>query len=267
MHGMVWNREVALKMSVFAWRLLRNYVPVDSVLCRRGIPLVSRSSCCLADEKSVLHLFVNGPVAREVWEHYGNWFGIHRLPMEELQLLWTKWATSLPRLPAHHIRCILPILISWFLWQGRNRARFEEQAFSVPKVIWEVANFIQDLGRARKLEKVQFYGDIESDWARLAPSVGRKRRAVVVAWTKPQAQRYKLNIDASVVNGRASGEGVLRDSDGRLILAFYKEFGEKGVLEAEALAVLEGLRVCAAKGVQEVMVEVDFAVLVSLVKS
>ena len=59
----------------------------------------------------------------------------------------------------------------------------------------------------------------------------------------------------------------LRDSDGRLIFAFYKEFGEKGVLEAEALAVLEGLRVCAAKGVQEVMVEVDFAVLVSLVKS
>nr|XP_027090383.1 uncharacterized protein LOC113711414 [Coffea arabica] len=68
-----------------------------------------------------------------------------------------------------------------------------------------------------------------------------------------------------MVNRRASRGGVLRDSDGKLI--FYKEFGEKGVLEAKALAVLEGLRVCAAKGVQEVMVEVDSAVLVSLVKS
>ena len=38
-------------------------------------------------------------------------------------------------------------------------------------------------------------------------------------------------------------------------------------MEAKALADLEGLRVCAAKGVREVMVEVDSAVLVSLVKS
>ena len=70
-----------------------------------------------------------------------------------------------------------------------------------------------------------------------------------------------------MVNGRASGGGVLRNSDGRLIFAFYKEFGEKGVLQAEALAVLEGLRVYVAKGVREVLVEVDPAVLVSLVKS
>lgn len=34
---------------------------------------------------------------------------------------------------------------------------------------------------------------------------------------------------------------ALRDSNGRLIFAFYKEFGEKGVLQAETLAALEGL--------------------------
>ncbi|XP_071912298.1 uncharacterized protein [Coffea arabica] len=84
MHGMVWNRGVPLKMSIFSWRLLRNYVPLDSVLCRRGLPLVSRCPCCLEDEKSVLHLFVNGPVAWEVWGHFGNRFGILRLPLEDL---------------------------------------------------------------------------------------------------------------------------------------------------------------------------------------
>nr|XP_027093558.1 uncharacterized protein LOC113713956 [Coffea arabica] len=108
---------------------------------------------------------------------------------------------------------------------------------------------------------------MESDWASLARSVAHKWQAVVVTWTKPPTQRYKLNTYASMVNGRMSGGGVLRDLEGRLIFAFYKEFGEKGVLQAEALAVLEGLRVCAAKGVQEVLVEVDSAVLMSLVKS
>ncbi|XP_071912297.1 uncharacterized protein [Coffea arabica] len=215
MHGMVWNRGVSLKMSIFTWRLLRNYVPLDSVLCRRGLPLVSRCSCCLEDEESVLHLFVNGLVAREVWGHFGNRFGILRLPLEDLQLLWMKWATSLLRLPALHIRHILPILVSWFIWQGQNKLRFEGQAFLARRVIREVVNFVHDLGRARKLEKAQFYGDLDSEWASSARS----------------------------------------------------EFGEKGVLQVEALAVLEGLRVCAAKGVREVLVEVDSTVLVSLVKS
>ncbi|XP_027158365.1 uncharacterized protein LOC113759984 [Coffea eugenioides] len=83
----------------------------------------------------------------------------------------------------------------------------------------------------------------------------------------PPARQYKLNTDASVVNGKANGGGVLRDSHGRVIFAFYKEFGDKGVLHAEALAVLEGLLMCAIRGLRGVLVEVDSAVLVSLVKS
>ena len=42
--------------------------------------------------------------------------------------------------------------------------------------------------------------------------------------------QYKLSTDASVVNGRASGGRVMWDSDGRLTFAFYKEFGDVGVL-------------------------------------
>ena len=72
-----------------------------------------------------------------------------------------------------------------------------------------MVNFIYDVGRAKKLEKAQFYGDLDSELASFASSVTRTRQAVVVTWTKPPAQRYKLNTDASVVNGRASGGGVL----------------------------------------------------------
>lgn len=67
-----------------------------------------------------------------------------------------------------------------------------------------MVNFIYDLGRAKKLEKAQFYGDLDSDWASLASSVTRTRQTAVVTWMKPPTQRYKLNTDASVVNGRAS---------------------------------------------------------------
>nr|XP_027088746.1 uncharacterized protein LOC113710101 [Coffea arabica] len=184
------------------------------------------------EEESVLHLFVNGPVAREVWGHFGSRFGVGRRPIEGMESLWKKWAASRPRLPVSHIRCILP-----------------------------------DMGRAGRLMKAQFYGDMEDTWALLARSANRQRRPIVVVWTKPPAHQSKLNTDASVVNGRAAGGGVLRDSDGRLIFAFYKEFGETGVLEAEAMALQEGLRECVARGVQGVLGEVDSVVLVSLVNS
>ena len=157
--------------------------------------------------------------------------------------------------------------MSWCIWQERNKGRFEGQEFSARRVIREVVYFIWDMGRARKLKKVQFLGDLDNAWASLAILGTRKQQVVVVTWTKPPAQRYKLNTDASVVNGRASGGGILRYSDGRLVFTFYKEFGEKGVLQAEALVALEGLQVCAGKGIREVLVEVDSAVLVSLVKS
>ncbi|XP_071926970.1 uncharacterized protein [Coffea arabica] len=227
MHGLVWNRGVPLKISIFAWRLLNNFVPLDSMLRRRGLPLVSRCSCCFAEEESVLHLFVRGQVAREVWGHFATMFGMLHLPFDDLQLLWRKWATSLPRIPAHHIRCVLPLLVAWFIWQGRNKARFEGQVFSTWRVTREVIAFLYDVGRANKLEKAQFYGDLDCEWARLTSGVARNRRVIVVTWTKPPALHYKLNTDASVANGRASGGGVLRDSNGRLVFAFYKEFGEK----------------------------------------
>lgn len=118
MHGMVWNRGVPLKMSIFAWRLLNNFVTLDSVLRRKGLAMVSRCSCCLEEEESVPHLFVSGPVAKEICGHFGTMFGMLRLPLDDLQLLWKKWGTSVPRIPTHHIRCILPIFVSCFLWQG-----------------------------------------------------------------------------------------------------------------------------------------------------
>ncbi|XP_027158364.1 uncharacterized protein LOC113759985 [Coffea eugenioides] len=155
----VWNKGTPLKISLFAWRLLNNFLPLDSVMRRRGLPVVSRCSCCLQEAESVPHLFVNGPIASEVWGHFASKFGILHSTPDDIQLVWRMWATSLTRIPAHHIRCVLPFVITWFIWRGRNKARFEGQVFSARGVIVEVGNFLHDLGRANRLDKVQFRGD------------------------------------------------------------------------------------------------------------
>ena len=48
--------------------------------------------------------------------------------------------------------------------------------------------------------------------------------------------------------------GVLQDHCGRVIFAYYKEFGELEVLEAEAQSLLVGLRMCAEREVRSLTV-------------
>ena len=47
----------------------------------------------------------------------------------------------------------------------------------------------------------------------------------------------------------------------------YKEFGEQDVLEAESMALLFGLQVCAQRGICPSLIEVDSKTLVQLVTS
>lgn len=55
-------------------------------------------------------------------------------------------------------------------------------------------------------------------------------------------------LDANVRGNRATGGGILRDCDGKMVGAFYKEFGESDVLIAESFAVLFAIYLCIREG-------------------
>nr|XP_027083667.1 uncharacterized protein LOC113705965 [Coffea arabica] len=129
-----------------------------------------------------------------------------------------------------HIRVVVPLLVLWRLWKARNNARFDSSRFEATTVIVMVEQ-------------------------------------VMVSWKRPPPHTFKLNTNASVVHGRATGGGVLRNSSGRLMFAFYKEFGDKEVLVAENLAVLHGLQLCRDRQIQSLLVEVDSQALVQLIHS
>ncbi|XP_027118631.2 uncharacterized protein [Coffea arabica] len=98
-----------------------------------------------------------------------------------------------------------------------------------------------------------------------APS--RRRTPRAIPWEKLPLGVLKFNSDASVNQGRAAGRGLLRDYQGKVIFAFYKEFGEQDVLAAESLALLFGLQLCLQRGFRPSLVEVDSKALVQLVVS
>ncbi|KAL2453113.1 Uncharacterized protein Adt_49387 [Abeliophyllum distichum] len=63
----------------------------------------------------------------------------------------------------------------------------------------------------------------------------------LVFWRTPLVGSYKINTDGCVKDRFASGGGVIRDSSGQCIRAFFSFYGDCTILEAELRAILDGI--------------------------
>ncbi|XP_071905811.1 uncharacterized protein [Coffea arabica] len=223
-----------------AWAVaLRGLVPVDSILQNRGLSLASCCSCCSAQGESLVHIFLDGPVAVEVWQHFKRRFGI--------------------------LCSSLGVSIEFEF--GRNKAKLDEMTFDARGVVCRVESLVVQLGLAKVLRTAYFRGDSDDPWRALATPCRSKVQYVAVAWKRPPLQFVKLNTDASVSRGQGTGGGLLRDHEGKVIFAFHKEFGETDVLTTESLALLHGLQLCSMAFRGRLLVEVDSLSPISLVTS
>ncbi|XP_071939022.1 uncharacterized protein [Coffea arabica] len=262
--SLVWSSVVPLKVSFFVWRLLRGWLPLDDLLQGRGLRLASKCYCCGLAPETGDHLFVSGPLASRVWRHFSCRFGLV-LQGSGVASRLSCWLFSHRFVSQNHIRVILPLLILWFIWKGRNKARFEGMSMSSDQVTNQVCALVEQLGRGGLFKLEFFKGDTDCDWVKFGKAKNKLIQLRAFSWVKPTGQAVKLNTDASVVSGRSSGGGVVRSGEGNLVFAFYKEFGEQDVLSSEALALLEGLRYCQDNNLTGVIAEVDSSTLVHLV--
>lgn len=90
----------------------------------------------------------------------------------------------------------------------------------------------------------------------------------LVCWQHPQASRLKLNVDgASRGNlGLAGARGVLRDLDGKLIMAFSTTIGTCTNNYAKLMGLLHCLRIVKNMGVVHLDVELDSLLVVKWLK-
>lgn len=124
---------------------------------------------------------------------------------------------------------------------------------------------MEQLRKAKVFSEYSFKCDCCDSWARFVQRPQRVVRGIPVAWRRPACPFVKLNTNVSVTQGRAYGGGLLRDHEGHLIFAFYKELGEIDVLLAKSLSLLHGLQLCKDKRVDNLLVEVDSENLVRLI--
>jgi hypothetical protein len=75
--AMIWHNQVPLKVSVFAWRLLRERLPTKSNLVTRGV-ISSEASQCISDCGSIettQHLFLACCGFSSLWPMVRHWLG------------------------------------------------------------------------------------------------------------------------------------------------------------------------------------------------
>jgi hypothetical protein len=78
MTDLIWYKQVPLKVSVFAWRLLRNRLPTRDNLVRRHIIPHDAQLCVTGcgGVETAHHMFLSCPVLASLWCLVRNWVGI-----------------------------------------------------------------------------------------------------------------------------------------------------------------------------------------------
>jgi hypothetical protein len=74
----IWYKQVPLKVSILAWRLLKDRLPTRSNLQRRGI-LAATDNSCLSGcgmEETASHIFLHCEVFGSLWQHIRSWIGM-----------------------------------------------------------------------------------------------------------------------------------------------------------------------------------------------
>lgn len=78
LHFILWLKDVPLKVSLFAWRLLQNRIPTKDNLVRHQVIYVNDQPCTgrYGSTEDIDHLFVACDFYGNIWVLISGWLGI-----------------------------------------------------------------------------------------------------------------------------------------------------------------------------------------------
>jgi hypothetical protein len=84
---LIWHPQVPLKISIFAWRLLRDRLPTKANLVTRGILSTAAHLCVSScgEAESAHHLFLSYDTFGSLWASVHSWIGIPRVEYTSLR--------------------------------------------------------------------------------------------------------------------------------------------------------------------------------------
>jgi hypothetical protein len=138
---LIWHKQVPIKVSILAWRLLRDRLPTKHNLANRGIlPLEARlcvSGC--GNVEDVNHLFLSCPTFSALWPLVRAWLGVVGVDSQSTSdhfLQFINYAgCSRGRRSFFHLIWLLCVSV---LWNERNDRIFRNRQSSLPQMLDKV---------------------------------------------------------------------------------------------------------------------------------
>lgn len=133
----------------------------------------------------------------------------------------------------------------WEIWIERCKSRFDNSyKGAVQKILFRIsdwkARFQTALDGSSCHSRTDYQRAVD---AGLHPRLTFVKSVEIVKWIRPVVGKIKVNCDGSAgADGLAGGGAIVRDSDGDFLGAASWFYGRNSSLEAELLAVRDGIR-------------------------
>jgi len=137
---LIWHKKVPVKVSILAWRLLRNRLPTKANLVTCGI-LAQEAQMCMAgcgEVETTQHLFVSCRVFCELWR-VRDWIGVFGADLSEVAAHFHQFTYLAGGLiNRHSFIQLLWLLCVWIMWTERNNKLFNNEVNSMNQLLEKV---------------------------------------------------------------------------------------------------------------------------------
>ncbi|XP_057775116.1 uncharacterized protein LOC130994098 [Salvia miltiorrhiza] len=228
----IWALDVIPKVKMFMWKCLANALPTAQALRRKNVNVDVLCRRCGVAEESMEHALRDCSWVRVLWAV--SPIRIQPLGPEEVCSI-PAWFEKIRSLPYREVHGLFASL-AWATWFTRNMLLFQQKEFShiecltfANRALWQnpSSTQIQNQGATRRF----CCGDEE----------------------------IKINSDTAIKVGMKIGIGsVLTNREGTILgCRFGSKCGAFTVVEGETLAMVEGLKLCRDRGMQDIIAETD----------
>lgn len=138
---LIWHKQVPLKVSILAWRLMRDRLPTKLNLANRGIPSVEERLCVAGCGivEDVTHLFLSCATFGALWPMVRHWLGVVGVDSQSTSDHFVQFihyaGCSRGRRSFFHLIWLLCVSV---LWNERNDRLFRNRQSTVPQLLDKV---------------------------------------------------------------------------------------------------------------------------------
>ena len=264
----LWKPFISPRISTLYWKIMHNKLPTQENLQKRGMIFVPRCEICKKNTDSIHHVFIECPLATQLWRWIWFVFKISSPHPNYVSSLWECIGNQNLSKQVFNLWVGACQVALYSIWGIRNNVIFRAAKPLVAATLNYIKCWLQDLAAIvpghmnNCIEDLSILNSIGVTG--VPPSCPK---IIEVIWTPPHFSWHKANTDGLAFGspGRAAIGGIFRNYRGFSKGAFSKFIGIHNAFEAELLAFMQAIEIAWEKNWRKLWVEMDSKAVVNCV--